>query len=796
MKIILDAMCKWIAIILLLSGSSNASAIIIWETAPLGYIWGPSSGVIMISADGTIFGGGGATDSPDFAKDCAAKPGFFLKNTTTSANGFAMGGVCRSETVLADGTVQWTEYRTTQYFLNGICPREDNGGARFFSGTIGVLACTHYRFEDQPEKKKNLGPPSCDMTGGTNPINISSGNKFQLEVDYNGAGLFPLQLERAYNSNQIPSTSLLGRATGMHRAMSNWLHSYDRRVSVGRDNLNAEVSRPDGTSIRFAWANGAWKSDTDIQDKLTTVSGSVGASASGWIYLAASSNITEEFDASGRLLRISDNRGNYQYLSYADGSGGLLLSKLPGKNDYEAPICNPPSGAPNPPSGALQCVTNSAGRALNFVYDSQQRVSQIVDPSGGMYTYAYGEESAVGAGTGEANLTSVTYPDGGKRTYWYNEPGATNGTQLPLALTGITDENGNRYATWRYDATGRAVSSEHGGGANRYNVSYYSNAHPSVTDSNGVSKTSDLKVVLGVSKNIGQSQPSGAGCSAASLSKTYDVNGNVATQVDFRGVLTTFSYDTSRNLETRRIEADGSAIPRTISTQWHPSLRLPTAIAEPKRIFTYEYDEVGNLLKKTQQNTLDEAGTKGLQAPVVGAAKVWVYSYNAQGQILTARGPRTDVAVIHEYTYDGQGNRVTVKNPLGQILTLSNYTADGMVGRLTDANGISTDYTYDTRNRLVSAATGGRITNYAYDLVGNLTSVATTGEAALGLRYDDAHRLVQVIAGDGASVNYTLDAYGNKTGETIVDDKGMLTRQIARVFDALNRLQQITGDIQ
>ncbi|TCV78212.1 DUF6531 domain-containing protein, partial [Sulfurirhabdus autotrophica] len=46
---------------------------------------------------------------------------------------------------------------------------------------------------------KNIGAPRCN---GTNPINDANGNKFQLEIDYIGTGPFPLQLTRAYNSQQ------------------------------------------------------------------------------------------------------------------------------------------------------------------------------------------------------------------------------------------------------------------------------------------------------------------------------------------------------------------------------------------------------------------------------------------------------------------------------------------------------------------------------------------------------------------------------------------------------------------
>ena len=47
----------------------------------------------------------------------------------------------------------------------------------------------------------------------------------------------------------------------------------------------------------------------------------------------------------------------------------------------------------------------------------------------------------------------------------YNEPEHTGGANLPHALTGITDENGDRYATYQYQADGRAIATGHAGGA-------------------------------------------------------------------------------------------------------------------------------------------------------------------------------------------------------------------------------------------------------------------------------------------------------------------------------------------
>ena len=63
-------------------------------------------------------------------------------------------------------------------------------------------------------------------------------------------------------------------------------------------------------------------------------------------------------------------------------------------------------------------------------------------------------------------LTTVTYPDNTVRTYHYENPAFLHG------LTGITDENGVRFATWSYDAIGRAITSQHAGGAEAVTLGY------------------------------------------------------------------------------------------------------------------------------------------------------------------------------------------------------------------------------------------------------------------------------------------------------------------------------------
>ncbi|MDZ4152041.1 MAG: DUF6531 domain-containing protein, partial [Methylicorpusculum sp.] len=69
--------------------------------------------------------------------------------------------------------------------------------------------------------EKNLGQLACGAVSGGNPINIGTGNKYQLESDYQGAGDFPLVFERTYNSNKSTFSERFGASSG-------WRHSYER----------------------------------------------------------------------------------------------------------------------------------------------------------------------------------------------------------------------------------------------------------------------------------------------------------------------------------------------------------------------------------------------------------------------------------------------------------------------------------------------------------------------------------------------------------------------------------------
>jgi YD repeat-containing protein len=603
----------------------------------------------------------------------------------------------------------------------------------------------------QPNPTKSAGPPSCETTAGTNPINVGTGNKYEAQLDYMGSGPFPLVFERHYNSD----INALGGVL-----LSNWHHTYDRYIVLhqGMTPPVASANRADGRTYSFRQSGSVWIGDQDVPDRLVQLF-DASNTPTGWRYMRAQREENELYNAKGRLLSISNRAG--------------LTHRL----TYDA-------------SNRLSAVTDPFGRTLSLRYDADGRIAQLTDPAGRPFGYTYDANN---------NVSAVTYPDGKTRTYLYNEPQFTANTYLPGALTGIIDENQDRFATWTYDAQGRAVSSEHGGGAEKYAVTYPFSGQSIVTDPLGQSRTLNFQNVLDVLRTTSQSAPCGCGNDSTIA---YDANGFVTSRTDFNGHVTKYQHNDPLgrvDLETSRTEAFGTPEARTITTEWDTGFRLPHRVAEPLRITTTNYDTHGNVLNKTIQPTLDATGALGFSASPADAARVLAYSYTYSATIpghvtrLVVDGPRTDVADTTQYDWDDSGNLISITNALGHVTALGDYDPHGRAQRITDPNGLVTTLAYDTRGRITSRDVGGEVTSYVYDGVGQLKTLTLPDGSALSYTYDAAHRLRQIQDSLGNQIVYTLDAMGNRVQEQVFDPGSALAQTRSRAYDALNRLIKDIG---
>jgi YD repeat-containing protein len=627
-----------------------------------------------------------------------------------------------------------------------------------------------------PDISKNVGTCKDCIK---NPINIGIGNKFQSEIDYRGPGSFPLQFSRFYNSDPTQLNTTFKPASINNNIGLLWRSFYDRRI--GFDGQDTTALRPDGKQLKFN-SNGFTTvfPQSDVIDRLQLTFNPINGLQTGWKYTDSINDIVENYDTARKLTSITNREGLTQTLSY-DGSNRLTI------------------------------VTDSFGRTLSFTYDSSNRVATMTDPNGGVYQYAY---------DGNNNLTSVINPDSTVRTYHYENTSFVN------ALTGITDENISRFSTYQYDTQGRATSTTHAGGADQATVSYGTNS-ATVTDTLGATLSYDFSIAINVPKRNGTTQPAASGSGTVTDVRTYDANGNVAASTDFNGNRTNYTYDLARNLETARVEgltSGGSttAATRTISTQWHSTFRLPIVIAEPLRKTTLVYngdsgascgfkaDGVtlvpGVLCSKTVQATTDTTGAAGLSPTVTGTARVWTYTYNVNGSVLTINGPRTDVTDVTTYTYYAnnatcsgasavgcRGQVETITNAAGHVTSITDYNAHGQPLSITDPNGLVTTLAYDTRLRLTSRTVGSEVTSYLYDGVGQLTTVTLPDTSFLSYTYDAAHRLTQIADNLGNKIVYTLDLMGNRTQEQVFDPSNTLAQTRSRVYNSLNRLTQEIG---
>ncbi|MGB8379617.1 MAG: DUF6531 domain-containing protein, partial [Rhodanobacteraceae bacterium] len=657
------------------------------------------------------------------------------------------------------------------------------------------------------------GPPKCtdDCCGacgnGSNPIHTASGNKHQVESDFVGTGPFPLRFERTYDSKRI----LFDNAAPMGVA---WTHSYLGRIYVvpnaavnGSTPAKAYVYRPNGRIQLFTRSGNTWISDADVPERLSvTLSGNDYYGAT----YTTTDDVVETYDTLGRLASRTDRNGYIQTLTYTTGSGGSMLS-----HNY------------------VQQVTDPQGHTLTFTYSGDQLTS-VTDGNGDMISYGYTS----------GNLTSATYPeDNGAtktRLYKYNESGQVIGNQ-PNALTGIVDEVNQRYASWGYDASGRANLSVHGpfsgGTIDRTALLFNSNGTTTVTDGQGQQRVFGFLAQYLVARISSLDQPCDY-CAGEAKTKAYDANGYPQSARDFRDTDTLYTYNT-RGLETQRIEANTIVDPnnppnritppekRTINTTWNANFRVPDQrtivnnAGTPEARTDWVYNSRGQPTARCVYD-LTVAGASGYVCATTGTPPAgirrWVMTYcdavngtdcPLVGLMKTVDGPRTDVSDITTYTYRltddtanppkyHKGDLWKMTNALGQVTEYTERDGNGRPTKMVDANGVITLMTYHPRGWLetrtikgVTGINGGAdaVTTIGYDDVGNVTRITQPDGAYLAYGYDLAHRLTTITDNFGNSVVYTLDALGNRSAEqTFASGNPTPKRLLTRSFNALNRL--------
>ena len=361
-------------------------------------------------------------------------------------------------------------------------------------------------------------------------------------------------------------------------------------------------------------------------------------------------------------------------------------------------------------NGRLTQVSNSFGRNLQFAYDAQGRLSSATAPDGTVIRYTFDSAS---------RLIGAAYADNSSKSYLYEN------TSWPQAVTGVVDEQGNRFASFAYDAQGRAISSELADGADRVQVTY-ATGRSSVKDAFGVTRTYEYQPLRGRARGMDTTQASALGADGnAVASQSFNADSLLQSQTDFLGITTLFTWDAARRLKLAETRAASRPEAQTVQTEWHPTLRLPVLVTEAGRSTAYTYDALGNKLSEVVTDL------------ATGQTRSQSWAYNAQGLVASTTDARGG---SWTFAYDAQGNRTRQRNPLGHE-TQWQHDAAGRVTQQTEPNGLVTTFTWDARGRLTQANRGGEAAAYTYTPAGLLASATLPNGHAISYQYDAAQRL-------------------------------------------------------
>ncbi|MDQ0086531.1 YD repeat-containing protein, partial [Variovorax boronicumulans] len=467
------------------------------------------------------------------------------------------------------------------------------------------------------------------------PIFPATAEKYRSETDWSDFGPGALSFTRTYRSNWASDSTRTGNPLGQV-----WSHNFSTKLVATPSTapLGVAITTGEGYVRTFGKAADAtsWSAGNSA-DTLTQLSSGT------WTYHRADDDTTFSFDGSGKLQTEADRNGWATAYTYNG-------------------------------DGRLASVTNGFGRTLALAYNGAGQLTTVTTPDARVIAYAYDS-------TGR--LSSVLYPDGKGRNFVYES------TTVPQGLTGIFDEAGVRWGTFAYDTAGRAISTQLAGSVDSYQVSYPSSSSATVVDPLGTSRNYSYGTTLGKLAVTGGSLPSGEGKSDAT-SRVQDANGLITSETDFKGAVTTTTWDVARRLPITVVYASGTADTRTVTTQWHATFSLPVLVTESGRTTAYTYDAVGNVLTKTVTDTS------------TNKAQLWQWTYNAQQLVETATQPN---GAATSYTYDTRGNVLTSTNALGHATSYAYDIANRVVSS-TAPNGLVTAYTYDARDRLLTQTVG------------------------------------------------------------------------------------------
>lgn len=249
-------------------------------------------------------------------------------------------------------------------------------------------------------------PKTCPECTAGSPISLITGNTYIDQADIRIPGLSNgLSLVRTWNS-QWPSTQILAQV-GLFGP--NWRSTYEERVFVGGDNY-VKYARSDGSFWSFGWTSGLSYSPAAPQNVTATLVEVVDSTGTPINWTLTFQNGEQRIFnfSSGLLTAIIDRNGNATQLSYDATSRLVTVTDPGGRHLY--------FGYASSSSYLVTSVTSDVGISLSYSYDTQGRLVQITKPDLTTLSFTYDANSLITAVKDSAGkiLESHTYDSNGR----------------------------------------------------------------------------------------------------------------------------------------------------------------------------------------------------------------------------------------------------------------------------------------------------------------------------------------------------------------------------------------------
>lgn len=582
----------------------------------------------------------------------------------------------------------------------------------------------------------------------------------------------------------------------------------------GNDNLTERRHKTTNTAstsssdIVHAWtyASNFVSTYTSPEGDVTTITRDSQGNPTTIAYADVSSPVAQSgvtktimYNGRGQVVQVTDEEGKVTRRHYhASGNGKYLLSKL-------------------------EVDPTGLDLETTFSYDADGNVSSITDPEGHATTLSWDDARRLTLRTAPSPLSYET-------AYAYD----ANGNLVEVAKDNV-DEDGDDYSnavittSFTYTATNRVetIVEEIDGSTTRTTTFAYDAAENRirVTKPEGNKDKWEFDERGLVSKIIrGETATE-----AVELEFTYDVNGNLITEVDGRGNSTSHVYDLfdrrtkttdplghyseiaynddGRVTEIARKDSTGTTLQRRGYTYdersrlWKvsdlrqaPGTSYSDAETQIERFKTGHVKTVTDARLKDTDHGYDNAWRRTSVTDAMGNERSWTLDKKGHPTAWSIEEVDGGSTVTHDYeaTYDALGRRLTYVEidrvtTSNKLTTTYGYDSRSNLVWLENAKGDPTRWTFDAAGRMtkkeVALATGATIEDFTsaivrewgFDANDRLTSHKDDAGNTSTWAYDALGRVTELKYPDLKKITYVYDDNGNVTKTTdaagnVIDD--------------------------